>query len=412
MSGNKKASRALMDSSKTVFCKYCLQNLPNVKDTDTDVFLSHHQKWCSLSPHRSRMARSATFSQYNDSFNADVITEEEQPTMNADDEIQDNEYDDDVDVELRGIITAEECRLLDSEHASTATEHVIGSEIIYSPIQILKYISELRGFDINVLHPSGVIQGIQSRLLRILMTEEAHTDILSFRNTEKKIVEWKDLIQLFEFGQSVGLSDASGDRLLEAINCILHRHNSDILLRKSWRHIRQAIDKQKTLRCSEIVNVRIPLPSEIFGEMHYVTKRALRPFTGTVENIRGVIAEMLLKIPQSKLVLEYKPTMNGEDIAASDEQLLGEFVTGKLFEQFSEDAKKFGEVNGIRVIPLCFGVWADETTTSASRNMSELPVYISLLNAGMEMQSGVITYLLRLHILNLVYCELNTSVDP
>ena len=121
---------------------------------------------------------------------------------------------------------------------------------------------------------------------------------------------------------------------------------------------------------------------------------------------------MLLKIPPSRLVLEYKPTMNGEDIAASDEQLLGEFVTGKLFEQFSEDAKKFGEVNGIRVIPLCFGVWADETTTSASRNMSELPVYISLLNAGIEMQSGVITYLLRLHILNLVYCELNTSVDP
>ena len=63
--------------------------------------------------------------------------------------------------------------------------------------------------------------------------------------------------------------------------------------------------------------------------MHYVTKRALRPFTGTVENIRGVIAEMLLKIPQSKLVLEYKPTMNGEDIAASDEQLLGEFIRNR-----------------------------------------------------------------------------------
>ena len=73
--------------------------------------------------------------------------------------------------------------------------------------------------------------------------------------------------------------------------------------------------------------------------MHYVTKRALRPFAGTVENIRGVIAEMLLKIPPSRLVLEYKPTMNGEDVAASDEQLLGEFVTGKLFEQFNEDAK-------------------------------------------------------------------------
>jgi hypothetical protein len=35
-------------------------------------------------------------------------------------------------------------------------------------------------------------------------------------------------------------------------------------------------------------------------------------------------------------------------------------------------------------VPLCFGIWADETTTSASRNMSELPVYIALLNAGTQ----------------------------
>ena len=87
MSGHKKASKTLMDSSKTVFCPYYLQNLPNIRDTEPDVFLSHHQKWFSLSPHRSRMVRSATFSQYNDSFNADVITEEERPTMNEDDEM-------------------------------------------------------------------------------------------------------------------------------------------------------------------------------------------------------------------------------------------------------------------------------------------------------------------------------------
>ncbi len=94
---------------------------------------------------------------------------------------------------------------------------------------------------------------------------------------------------------------------------------------------------------------------------------------------------MLLSIDPSKLVLEYQPTMNGEEVAHPNEQLLGEFTTGKLFQQFSEDAIKYGDSKGMRVVPLCFGIWADETTTSASRNMSELPVYIALLNAGTQL---------------------------
>jgi hypothetical protein len=111
----------------------------------------------------------------------------------------------------------------------------------------------------------------------------------------------------------------------------------------------------------------------------------LRAFHGTAEDIRVVVADMLLSIDPSKLVLEYQPTMNGGEAAPPNEQLLGEFTTGKLFQQFRVDAKKYGDLVGMRVVPLCFGIWADETTTSASRNMSELPVYIALLNAGTQL---------------------------
>ena len=88
---------------------------------------------------------------------------------------------------------------------------------------------------------------------------------------------------------------------------------------------------------------------------------------------------MLLNVDPAKVVLEYIQ----DDAAVEDDQLLGAFPTGRLFQQYSKDAKGYGAINGKSVVPLCFGVWADETTTSSSRNTSELPVYIALLNAGM-----------------------------
>ena len=245
---------------------------------------------------------------------------------------------------------------------------------MYSLIQRKKYGDKLVGFDINKLRPSNAMEVIQLRLLRLMMEEEADTELMKFRNMGNKTVDWTDLIQLFDFGLSVGLSDASGNRLLAVINEILEKHGSNILLRKSWRHIRMAIDKQKTSKMQWTIDIRVPLPPT-FGQENYFTKRPLRAFHGTAEDIRVVLAEMLLSIDPSKLVLEYQPTMNGEEVAHPNEQLLGEFTTGKLFQQFSEDAKKYRDSEGMRVVPLCFGIWADETKTSASRNMSELPVY-------------------------------------
>ena len=288
-------------------------------------------------------------------------------------------------METQIVATAEDCGFLDRADVLIETAHGSGSDIVYSLIQMIKYEEKLRGFDINRLCSSSAVKDIQLKLEELLMEDNTpDTKLIRFRNMENKTVDWTDLIQLYDFGLSVGLSDAAGNRLLSVMNEILAKHGSNILLRKSWRHIRMAIDKQKTSKLNRTTDIRVPLPPT-FGEKHYLTMRPLRAFHGTVEDIQVVIADMLLSIDPSKLVLEYQPTMNSEEVAHPNEQLLGEFTTGRLFQQFSDDAKKYGELEGLRVVPLCFGIWADETTTSASRNMSELPVYIALLNAGTQL---------------------------
>jgi len=285
---------------------------------------------------------------------------------------------------------AESLELLSEEEATKTTEHIkLGSEIVYSNRQIAKYGRSLTGFDINVLEPSDIILGIQSNFLAVFsVAEDDNSPLMRFRNCSKTAVDWRDLIELYDFGISVGLSDREGNILLALFNEILERHDCHIQLRKSWRDIRYAIDKQKSRKCYNVFTVFEPLPPRFFGHRHYLSKRPLRKFTGTSEDIREVIAEMLLNVDPSKVILEYTPPTDGGGIPLPEaEHLLGEFTTGKLFQQFSLDASRFGQIDGNPVVPLCFGVWADETTTSSSRNMSELPVYIALLNAGRPITS-------------------------
>jgi hypothetical protein len=285
---------------------------------------------------------------------------------------------------------AEDLELLCDDEATKTTDHILlGSAIVYSNRQIAKYGRSLTGFDINVLEPSDVVLEIQSNFLEVFsVAADDDGPLMKFRNLSKSVVDWKDLIELYEFGISVGLSDREGNILLALFNEILARHDSHIQLRKSWRDIRLAIDKQKSRKCYNVFTLTEPLPPRFFGDRHYLSKRPLRKFTGTSEDIREVIAEMLLNVDPSKVILEYTPPTDADGIPLPEaEHLLGEFTTGKLFQQFSLDAKRFGQIDGNPVVPLCFGVWADETTTSSSRNMSELPVYIALLNAGRQITS-------------------------
>jgi hypothetical protein len=377
-----------------VFCNICKRNVPCTNGTHPQQFLRRHQGQCkkllnqtrsvvlNTPPSKKTQVRSLLINEYGESF---------RPTFGHNDWICEAYNDEDLsDVDINSVMetlivqTAEDCGFLDRADVLMETAHGSGSDIVYSLIQMIKYEEKLRGFDINRLCSSSAVKDIQLKLQELLMEDEMpDKKLIRFRNMHNKTVDWTDLIQLYDFGLSVGLSDAAGNRLLSVMNEILAKHGSNILLRKSWRHIRMAIDKQKTSKLKRTTDIRVPLPPT-FGEKHYLTMRPLRAFHGTAEDVQVVVADMLLSIDPSKLVLEYQPTMNGEEVAPPNEQLLGEFTTGRLFQQFSDDAKKYGELEGIRVVPLCFGIWADETTTSASRNMSELPVYIALLNAGTQ----------------------------
>ena len=377
-----------------VFCNICKRNVPCTNGTHPQSFLRRHQGQCkkllnqtrsvvlNTPPSKKTQVRSLLINEYGESF---------RPTFGHNDWICEAYNDEDLsDVDINSVMetlivqTAEDCGFLDRADVLMETAHGSGSDIVYSLIQMIKYEEKLRGFDINRLCSSSAVKDIQLKLQELLMEDEMpDKKLIRFRNMHNKTVDWTDLIQLYDFGLSVGLSDAAGNRLLSVMNEILAKHGSNILLRKSWRHIRMAIDKQKTSKLKRTTDIRVPLPPT-FGEKHYLTMRPLRAFHGTAEDVQVVVADMLLSIDPSKLVLEYQPTMNGEEVAPPNEQLLGEFTTGRLFQQFSDDAKKYGELEGIRVVPLCFGIWADETTTSASRNMSELPVYIALLNAGTQ----------------------------
>ena len=377
-----------------VFCNICKRNVPCTNGTHPQQFLRRHQGQCkkllnqtrsvvlNTPPSKKTQVRSLLINEYGESF---------RPTFGHNDWICEAYNDEDLsDVDINSVMetlivqTAEDCGFLDRADVLIETAHGPGSDIVYSLIQMIKYEEKLRGFDINRLCSSSAVKDIQLKLQELLMEDEMpDKKLIRFRNMHNKTVDWTDLIQLYDFGLSVGLSDAAGNRLLSVMNEILAKHGSNILLRKSWRHIRMAIDKQKTSKLKRTTDIRVPLPPT-FGEKHYLTMRPLRAFHGTAEDVQVVVADMLLSIDPSKLVLEYQPTMNGEEVAPPNEQLLGEFTTGRLFQQFSDDAKKYGESEGMRVVPLCFGIWADETTTSASRNMSELPVYIALLNAGTQ----------------------------
>ena len=377
-----------------VFCNICKRNVPCTNGTHPQQFLRRHQGQCkkllnqtrsvvlNTPPSKKTQVRSLLINEYGESF---------RPTFGHNDWICEAYNDEDLsDVDINSVMetlivqTAEDCGFLDRADVLMETAHGSGSDIVYSLIQMIKYEEKLRGFDINRLCSSSAVKDIQLKLQELLMEDEMpDKKLIRFRNMHNKTVDWTDLIQLYDFGLSVGLSDAAGNRLLSVMNEILAKHGSNILLRKSWRHIRMAIDKQKTSKLKRTTDIRVPLPPT-FGEKHYLTMRPLRAFHGTAEDVQVVVADMLLSIDPSKLVLEYQPTMNGEEVAPPNEQLLGEFTTGRLFQQFSDDAKKYGESEGMRVVPLCFGIWADETTPSASRNMSELPVYIALLNAGTQ----------------------------
>ena len=272
-------SSALM---RKVYCFNCKAFILNSKDQPDEKFLNYHyaNKGCSdkslvfkrkdsvmvTFPPGAHfgMFDSPTNSLYNGDERAhcDVDGVVDSSEDDDDDVDEDNKSDVEVDDEVwsedeehglvEDVLTASDLELLSREECFLGTNHKLkGCDVMYSPIHILKAMAtnELKGEDINVIHPSEYIFEIQSKFLNLYEKESVvHGESMKFRNMGnvegKEDVKAEDLMDLLKFGLNVGLSDANGDELLATLDRILDRHKSPIQLRKTWKSLRLAVDKK------------------------------------------------------------------------------------------------------------------------------------------------------------------------
>lgn len=219
-----------------VFCNICKRNVPCTNGTHPQQFLRRHQGQCkkllnqtrsvvlNTPPSKKTQVRSLLINEYGESF---------RPTFGHNDWICEAYNDEDLsDVDINSVMetlivqTAEDCGFLDRADVLIETAHGSGSDIVYSLIQMIKYEEKLRGFDINRLCSSSAVKDIQLKLQELLMEDEMpDKKLIRFRNMHNKTVDWTDLIQLYDFGLSVGLSDAAGNRLLSVMNEIFAKPN-------------------------------------------------------------------------------------------------------------------------------------------------------------------------------------------
>ena len=303
-----KYSKTTFEFGDKVYCSNCRKHVVvNAKSQDPSTFLKNHQSQCTATSPRKRAVAEELVSL--DEFVERIGESREIEAADRDeegDEWQDVAEDLDAAIFEPMGSTAEDIQLLDREQAVMSSGHtLLGSEVVYSLRQVQKYRASLKGFDINVLKPSDEVFEIQLQFIRVFqITESGESTSLKFRNMDSKSkIDWKDLVDLYDFGLRVGLSDREGDNLLAVFNEILTRNESPIQLRNTWRSIRLAIDKQKARKCYHVYTLSEPLPSRFFGTHHYLSKRRLRTFTGTFEDIRAVVAEMLLNVDPAKVVL-------------------------------------------------------------------------------------------------------------
>ena len=168
MPTHKRKSLIEIRKGPKVFCDICNTMVPiRNQSIHPERFLRSHQGQCRrLHPEmqpvepKTQLRKQSTV----ESLPIDRFVESFGLTFGHNDLICE-EYDDDElsDVDIRSVMeaqgeeTAEECGFLDRADASRETGHVIGSNIVYSFIQKIKYEEKLRGFDINILFSSNAV---------------------------------------------------------------------------------------------------------------------------------------------------------------------------------------------------------------------------------------------------------------
>lgn len=369
-SSHPKISNMATCSVASVHCDKCGKNVLNPKKKEAEALLKLHRRKISA------CVPSNSF----DAGLVEIFSEPESEPESVDsevvdeDEFVDNQYDhaeyDHADDQ-------------DDVYVTNSIEDVetFPPNITFNSLHLSRCKDVLASHNPRKLVPSKLIYQQQGRMMRHLKMNASDAGGMSFRSLKqagsKLDVDWHDLTKIYEFGLSANLSRDHGDKLLHMMQDIFDRHECPIQLRKTWRSLQYAVDKQKVKNLYELKEHRYKLPEEYFGIVNKATGKTLKPFKTSSVHIFSLLADILLHLQSpDDLVTRFS---NPGDIPEAD-RILSDFSTGSLFKRISEYYNTFKPIDGLRVVPILLGVWLDDTTTSSSRVSSECPVYLTIVN--------------------------------
>ena len=396
-----KVSASKLSHANRVICPYCQTSVPNVKQLSEDVLLKYHQSQSRCYAHGTMtfdvpfessfddMPHMDFEQNLSDGFNSLVQDGFNKDEDDQEEDIKDGETEASRDSDNEGSI--EEGSDENDDDAEDADEQYFETDeevsfvspedtrklnlTKYNVRHTQKYGEMLEEFDPFVLVPSDKIFLQQQRLHDTFIRDQGEVHFRHLSVGQSSAVDWKALLRIFNFGVSVGFSNAQGDEFLELLSTLIDRPS--IELRKTWRSLKDAVYKQKVKQAYTMGSFKFRLPPELFGTQHWRSGKPLRPFRATAIDIRCILADIFLNLDPKQFITEFAV---GEGTILREDQIISGFCTGDLFNRISKLMERFPRIDGLRVVPVLLGVWQDDTTLGPSRTTSECPIVLSVLN--------------------------------
>ena len=232
--------------------------------------------------------------------------------------------------------------------------------------------------DVYMLKASEEILKIQREHLRLFEDREIIKKFKKIRTPKGKIhkKKWEDLIDIYGYGTTKGMSRDDKNDLLEMMNGINERNGiaDHVTIPKDWKSL-DALFTSSYESLFEKKTFEYDLPKDFFGEFEADGETPLRKMVGYALDVKRVLAEALLGIDPDHFSTTYR----------RDNGILDGFESGDVFQKISEDDKLFypdpEHPEYGHPISLCLSIRSDETTCNSSRTEKEMAIVISILNA-------------------------------
>ena len=253
----------------------------------------------------------------------------------------------------------------------------------------------------DIAIPASTISTIQKQILSNLDVKkrfEVRTRKLASVEGKRKLA---DLVDLYGWGLSAGVSERKGNELLQAIHRVMYRHNKRLPMGNTWKAVKLAI-RRKSRGLFKFKEFSYALPVRFFGTSK-MDGKAWLPVKAYGLDVAYVLGKALLDVdpnkfaqrPKTQTFIERPDLMNMldedgrslvENLDVRDPALripiqdvqLSDFSTGSVFKRLCEDADQFPSVNGIQPIHICIAIFSDKSQATATS--SEQPVVFSILN--------------------------------